>query len=263
MRLQQSCSLVCILVCVGALSNAALLLMLYPEVMTMIEVVIMGGCLGIGNTGPVVEFNIQVDPEAAKVVFESGVPLTMVPLEVTHTVLATPRVLREIGGGNPEAPSANSLAHEASAVAAAVHGGGAGLSALSDEAAAEAAREGQAAAATASTPFRRAVVQLLLFFADTYRQVFGFLHPPLHDPCAVAYVIAPELFRVEQMRVDIEICSSLSAGQTVCDRWHTSTQPKNCRVALALDVPAFWKLMVNAVIRADAVSPLNVPNPEA
>lgn len=34
----------------------------------------------------VAEFNIQVDPEAAKVVFEAGLPLTMVPIEVTHTV---------------------------------------------------------------------------------------------------------------------------------------------------------------------------------
>jgi inosine-uridine nucleoside N-ribohydrolase len=73
------------LVCTGALTNAAVLLTVYPEVAAMIEVVLMGGCLGVGNTGPVMEFNIQTDPEAAKIVFEAGVPLTMVPLEVcTH-----------------------------------------------------------------------------------------------------------------------------------------------------------------------------------
>jgi hypothetical protein len=48
------------LVCTGALTNAALLLLLYPEVIPMIEIVLMGGCMGTGNTGPVVEFNIQV-----------------------------------------------------------------------------------------------------------------------------------------------------------------------------------------------------------
>ena len=48
------------LVCTGALSNAALLLMLYPEVMPMVEITLMGGCLGIGNTHPVAEFNIVV-----------------------------------------------------------------------------------------------------------------------------------------------------------------------------------------------------------
>lgn len=58
--------------CTGALTNVALLFLLYPEVVPLVEVVLMGGALGLGNTGPVQEFNIQVDPEAAKVVFESG-----------------------------------------------------------------------------------------------------------------------------------------------------------------------------------------------
>lgn len=44
----------------------------------------MGGTLGIGNIGPVVEFNFAVDPEAAHIVFSSGVDLTMIPLEVCH-----------------------------------------------------------------------------------------------------------------------------------------------------------------------------------
>jgi inosine-uridine nucleoside N-ribohydrolase len=45
---------------VGPLSNVAVLFMLYPEAIPMVEVVIMGGCLGVGNTGPVMEFNMQV-----------------------------------------------------------------------------------------------------------------------------------------------------------------------------------------------------------
>ena len=50
------------LICTGALSNAALLLMLYPEVRELLEqIVIMGGCMGVGNTHPVAEFNFQVD----------------------------------------------------------------------------------------------------------------------------------------------------------------------------------------------------------
>ena len=40
------------------------------------------------------------------------------------------------------------------------------------------------------------ILQLLRFFADTYTRVFGFRDPPLHDPCAVAFVIAPEIFKV-------------------------------------------------------------------
>ena len=52
-----------------------------------VRIVSSNSLTGIGNTSPAAEFNIQVDPEAAKVVFECGVPVTMVPLEVTHTVM--------------------------------------------------------------------------------------------------------------------------------------------------------------------------------
>ena len=50
------------LVCTGALTNAALLVSLFPEILPQIEIVLMGGCLGTGNTGSVAEFNIQVSP---------------------------------------------------------------------------------------------------------------------------------------------------------------------------------------------------------
>ena len=47
-------------ICTAALTNIALLVILYPEVLDRLEVVLMGGCTGTGNTGPVQEFNIQV-----------------------------------------------------------------------------------------------------------------------------------------------------------------------------------------------------------
>lgn len=47
-----------------------------------------------------------------------------------------------------------------------------------------------------STPFRCAMRALLLFFEETYRSVFKFEYPPLHDPCAVAYALAPHIFEV-------------------------------------------------------------------
>ena len=80
------------LVCTGPLTNCAILLLVYPEVQEMVEVVVMGGCMGIGNTGPVMEFNMQSDPEAAKIVFESGVHLTMVPLEVWNISTVFPTI---------------------------------------------------------------------------------------------------------------------------------------------------------------------------
>lgn len=47
-----------------------------------------------------------------------------------------------------------------------------------------------------ATPFRIFIRDLLQFFASTYKSVFGFDSPPLHDPCAVAFVVQPSLFQV-------------------------------------------------------------------
>lgn len=69
----------------GPLTNIALLLRRHPAVVDNIErVVLMGGAVELGNVTPAAEFNIYVDPEAADVVFRSGLDLTMVGLDVTH-----------------------------------------------------------------------------------------------------------------------------------------------------------------------------------
>lgn len=92
--------------CTGALTNAALLLRVYPDVVTNLEqIVLLGGSAGLGNMTPSAEFNILNDPEAAHIVFHlnhAAVPVVQIPLEVTHTALVTPAVARRIGGiGSP------------------------------------------------------------------------------------------------------------------------------------------------------------------
>jgi purine nucleosidase/pyrimidine-specific ribonucleoside hydrolase len=73
------------------LTNIALFLARYPGLESRLErIVLMGGAIGEGNTTPAAEFNIWVDPEAAHRVFQSGVDLTMVGLDVTHQALMTP-----------------------------------------------------------------------------------------------------------------------------------------------------------------------------
>lgn len=89
------------IVATGSLTNVALLLTLHPELAPLVEVVFMGGALGTGNTAPVAEFNMQVDPEAASVVVRSEARVTMVPLEVTHTALVTQRVAEAVLGCTP------------------------------------------------------------------------------------------------------------------------------------------------------------------
>jgi inosine-uridine nucleoside N-ribohydrolase len=76
------------LVPVGPLTNVALLLARYPEATANVErIVLMGGAIAEGNVTPAAEFNIYVDPEAAWRVFRSGVPVTMIGLDVTHKAL--------------------------------------------------------------------------------------------------------------------------------------------------------------------------------
>lgn len=69
----------------GPLTNVAAALIGAPDIKKNIErIVLMGGAAREGNWTPAAEFNILVDPEAASVVFQSGVPITMVGLDVTH-----------------------------------------------------------------------------------------------------------------------------------------------------------------------------------
>jgi inosine-uridine nucleoside N-ribohydrolase len=72
------------------------LLWRYPELRSRIRIVLMGGTFERGNIHPTAEFNILHDPEAAHIVFHSGVYLTMIPLDLTHQVLVTEDILRKI-----------------------------------------------------------------------------------------------------------------------------------------------------------------------
>ena len=79
----------------GPLTNIATALQRAPDIAARIqEIVLMGGAyFEVGNITPAAEFNIYVDPEAAEIVFKSGIPLTVMPLDVTHKALTTrPRI---------------------------------------------------------------------------------------------------------------------------------------------------------------------------
>jgi purine nucleosidase/pyrimidine-specific ribonucleoside hydrolase len=86
---------------IGPLTNIALLLRLHPELASRIaHICLMGGSVGEGNTTVSAEFNVFADPEAAAIVFESGLPITMMGLDVTHqAVLYTPALKRLRGLG--------------------------------------------------------------------------------------------------------------------------------------------------------------------
>jgi inosine-uridine nucleoside N-ribohydrolase len=90
------------LVPVGPLTNVALLLARYPEAAENLErIVLMGGAIAEGNVTPAAEFNIYVDPEAAWRVFRSGLPVTMIGLDVTHRALMLDSHAERLRGAGP------------------------------------------------------------------------------------------------------------------------------------------------------------------
>ena len=186
------------LVAVGPLTNVAAALDRAPEIAARIDrVSIMGGAIGLGNWTPSAEFNIHVDPEAAEIVFASGVPITLVPLEVTHRALATDEVIERIAG--------------------------------------------------LDTAVARVSAALMRYFAGTYREVFRFPHPAVHDPVAVATLIDERIVGTRRMNVAIDTTAGLSAGRTAVDVYGTTGRPPNADVGLELDAARFWDLMIEAL----------------
>jgi purine nucleosidase len=99
------------------------------------------------------------------------------------------------------------------------------------------------------TPLGDACVELLLFFASTYRRIFGFAAPPLHDPVAVARVIDPAVVTCVERNVVVELGGEHTRGATVVDLHELSGRPPNAQVAVELDRDRFWDMVVTAVER--------------
>lgn len=101
----------------------------------------------------------------------------------------------------------------------------------------------------------RFVRELMDFFARTYQDAQGFEHPPVHDPCAVAYLIDPTIVTTRRAPVDIELQGSLTLGMTVADL--RAPAPPDCHtsVAVELDHGRFWDLVVDALQRIGEVDP--------
>jgi inosine-uridine nucleoside N-ribohydrolase len=105
--------------------------------------------------------------------------------------------------------------------------------------------------------FSRLIIELLLFFKNSNKELFDLDHPPLHDPCAVAFVINPNIFEYKLLRVDVETASPLTYGRTVVDIYNMSVKPKNVFVCTKMCVDSFWRLFIDAINKADKQSPLN------
>ncbi len=85
------------IVITGPCTNIAVFLSMYPELKSSLkQIVILGGGMGVGNWQPTIEFNMLEDPEAAKIVLNSGVPIVLVPLNVAFQAQLLDKDLKEI-----------------------------------------------------------------------------------------------------------------------------------------------------------------------
>lgn len=188
------------LVVTGPMTNAALFLRVYPDLARekIDQIVFMGGAMGLGNWRPSVEFNIFVDPEAAKIVMNFGIPLVMAPLNVTHQAQIMKDEIEQIG--------------------------------------------------EIDNPVGKAFYGLLNFFEQYHENPkWGFKGAPLHDPCTIAWLIDPTMFKSDKMNVDVETQGELTRGETVCDYYTLTDKPKNTEVLLGVDREKFIDLIMASI----------------
>lgn len=93
------------------------------------------------------------------------------------------------------------------------------------------------------------VLSFLNFYRKTYKATMNMDAAPLHDPCAMAYVINPEVIKCVKAPIDIELSGNLTAGETIVDLRANTKITKNVhtQVAFKLDVEAFWDMVIDAI----------------
>ncbi|KAI1329612.1 inosine-uridine preferring nucleoside hydrolase-domain-containing protein [Xylariaceae sp. FL0255] len=244
----------------GALTNVAMLFKAHPDLRSHIAgLSIMGGSIGggftpavmgvvadrerVGNYTQWAEFNIVVDPEAAAQLLHDPVlapKTTLVPLDLTHLVLATPEIQGFLLSGEKGVHSSVQQVK-------------------------------------AKSVLRQMLVELLTFFASTYRDVFGIIEgPPLHDPLAVAAILTgtahgipfydfdatkpegPERRERFEVRVVTEgtledaMERDTQTGRTVARLLEPGEE--GIRIPRGLDIETFWKIIEECCQRADEVN---------
>jgi purine nucleosidase/pyrimidine-specific ribonucleoside hydrolase len=184
------------LVSTGPLTNIALFILKYPFLCDKISyIVLMGGGIAHGNITPTAEFNIYADPEAAKIVFNSGINIVMAPLDVTHQVVVSSKEINT-------------------------------MRRLSDK--------------------FNLLADVFLYLQNTCKdEIASTGGIALHDPCPIMYLIHPEIFEINEYKVDIEIKGELTYGQTVVDVFKVTNNKPNAKVMTKVNSEHFFEIFFN------------------
>src|SRR6201996_8928444 len=200
-------------VATGPLTNLALALRAEPALPTLLRrLVIMGGSYDHrGNTTPVAEWNISVDPEAAAEVFAAWPPKTVDPqhlpilcgLNLTRTVSLTPEILTRLAAA-----------------------AGSTTTPLSEH-------DERGTRSTASNPLIRVIEDATLFYLEGYYDNgHGYL-AHMHDPLAAAVALDPELVETRPATVEVELTGTLTRGMTVTD--FSQRREPNAHIGVGVD----------------------------
>ena len=100
-------------------------------------------------------------------------------------------------------------------------------------------------------PAGRLFVDLMGHFCRTQKEIFGLPGGPLHDPCTIVWMIAPDVITTKPMHTTIDIGHGESYGRTNCDFFSYLNKPQNCRVAYKVDVDAYWDVIEEELRRYD------------
>ena len=227
------------LVTLGPLTNLAIAVLREPELPRLYRrYVLMGGAYrSPGNTAPTTEWNINVDPDAAKVVFSAW----------TAAREADPSIARPVALGLDVTEKAKIVPDHIVALARR-----AGSTPDDSLALAGGEEPMQATRSVASNPIVRFVADALRFYMEFHSRYDGFYGAFIHDPLAVAAALDPTLIRTEALTVDIELSGTLTAGETVTDWRRVWKKPPNVDVAVEADAEAFLERFVERVGRLAA-----------
>lgn len=110
-------------------------------------------------------------------------------------------------------------------------------------------RERVAKIAALENPVAAATVGMLSFFHRYDTKKYGSHGTPLHDPCTVAYLLQPELFKTKLCNVSVETESELTMGHTAVDFWHVTDRPHNVNWAYEIDADGFFALLTDRLGR--------------
>lgn len=210
----------------GPLTNLALALRIEPELPRLLKrVVIMGGAFNhAGNTLPTTEWNIAVDPESAKIVFDafSGLPSDRRPivcaLDVTEFIEMKPHHIERLAKESLSTPA---------------------------EIIAESDIDGTRS--QASNPLIRHLSDAVRFYMEFHKaHDQGFL-AHMHDPFAAAIALHPELAQTKPATVDVELAGTLTRGQTVADWRGMWGREPNADVVVAADPEVFFDHLIERV----------------